>query len=172
MRFPKFLKLKRKKNEYNYEIDDSFEELNIDDIEIDKEEDKKFEFKYNTICPAISMITLKNDNSTYLWISTLFELFNKVMLSDKFVISNYDLDKGNRHNWFQRVFDCQIWEYSDAASKSPKIWGKYYWGLLHLISLFWTTENHMSIVYLLLNLHYILPCEQCKKHYLAFLENK
>lgn len=136
-----------------------------------------FIFKYNSICPAISIIMLDRDilntpNRLY-WLSELFILFNMSMNTDKYKINEIDLLIQNKNKWFKEIFGHDLFKNSNEISYKPELWGKYIWALLHIVSLFWTPETHSIIVHLIENVNYILPCSKCQTHYSQLIiENK
>ena len=108
-----------------------------------------FIFEYKTIFPAISIISLcnsLNNVSKYKWLEQLCILFNKNMKTDKYQINIDDLN--NPDVWFSKIFNNTILKYNKSFINNPKEWGPYIWSLVHLISLFWTTESNDNIVYL------------------------
>lgn len=136
----------------------------ISKVVIDNNQEKApFEFKYNTICPAISIIILEADKETFLWISELCNVLNITLNTKKFVINEDDLNDMNR--WFNKVFGHNTWQNAKTYKNKPSLWGKYIWALLHIISIFWTKYSSKHINYLIKNTADILPCLKCKKHY-------
>jgi len=165
MNIKKFVdKLKIKKKEEKV-----IEEL----ITIPIEKDNPFVFKYNSICPALSIICLNknvlNTPKRFEWLSELCILFNKSMNTDIYVIDKIDLLNPNQ--WFNKMFGHDSLKNATEISNNPLLWGKYIWSLLHIISLFWTVENNEHIVYLLENVNYILPCLDCQKHYIELIKD-
>ncbi len=62
----------------------------------------------------------------------------------------------------------------------PKyIWGEYIWGYLHSISIIDDEFNNLNLVNdkshkvinFIKDLHLVLPCEKCSKHFLSWYEN-
>jgi hypothetical protein len=62
----------------------------------------------------------------------------------------------------------------------PKyIWGEYIWGYLHSISLIddefdnlkLVNDKSHNVINIIKNLHLILPCENCSKHFLSWYES-
>ena len=132
-----------------------------------------FIFKYNSICPAISIICLNkrvlNTPERFLWLSELFNLFNRSMITDIYKINEEDLINPNQ--WFNTTFGHDLFYNANEMSNNPVLWGKYIWSLLHIVSLFWTSETNSRIVFLLENVNYILPCQDCQKHYIDLIKN-
>ena len=136
-----------------------------------------FVFSYVSICPAISIIisdkkfvnTKENRKNLFQWLDTLFKLFNNVMKTNIYVINENDLD--NENEFFERIFNRSIWPYYKTSLNSPKLWGKYIWSLLHIISLFWTENDSYYIYYLIKNAADILPCQKCKNDYIKMFND-
>lgn len=156
MQYLKSFKLKKNANK-----------ILIDDSNL--KEESPFEFKYNSICPAISIIILEPNKETFLWLSELCNLFNITLNTDKFLINEYDLD--NMNDWFNKVFGHNTWKNAKTYKNKPSLWGKYIWALLHTISTFWTKYSNKHIIYLIKNTGDILPCLKCKKHYKEVISN-
>ena len=134
-----------------------------------------FIFKYNSICPAISIILLDRDilntPNRFNWLCKLFVLFNISMNTDKYKIEEIDLKNPNK--LFKTTFGHDLFKKSKEISYNPVLWGKYIWALLHIVSLFWTPETNSIIINLLENVNYILPCSKCQIHYSQLInENK
>ena len=137
-----------------------------------------FVFSYVSICPAISIIisdkkivnTNENKEKLLEWLSNLFKLFNIIMKTNRYIITEDDLS--NSSIFFKRSFNQQIWPYTESALKSPKLWGRYIWSLLHIISLFWTPSTSYYVYYLIKNASDILPCAKCKSDYIKIFDDK
>lgn len=138
-----------------------------------------FVFSYVSICPALSVIltdkkvvnTVKNMKNLFDWIKNLFKLFNIIMKTNIYVVNENDLEYNNIDGFFKKIFDRSLWPYSETALKTPKLWGKYIWSLLHIISLFWTESTSYYVYYLIKNASDILPCIKCKNDYIELFEN-
>ena len=139
--------------------------------EVEDSQKNPFVFKYNSICPAISILILNrsvlNTPGRIAWLSELFNLFNKSMNTTTYKINEDDLI--SPHIWFNETFGHDVFFNAKEISNNPLLWGKYIWSLLHIVSLFWTPETNSSIVYLFQNVNYILPCEECQKHYIDLI---
>ena len=165
MNLRKFVdKLKPKKNNFNPK------KIKLED-EVPQD---PFIFKYNSICPAISIICLDiyplNTPGRLLWLSELFSLFNTCMNTDIYKITQDDLIYPSK--WFTATFGHDLFFNAKEISNSPLLWGKYIWSLLHIVSLFWTKETHSTVVFLLTNVNYILPCQDCQKHYVDLIKDQ
>jgi hypothetical protein len=166
MNYLKKLKIKKKiintvdnKNGIDNGID------NIIDNGIENE--KPFLFKYNSICPAISIILLEiNKTKLFLWLHELCKLFNISMNTDKYIIDKTDLvDTISSNKWFNRIFDNNVWDKAKISANNPSLWGKYIWALIYIIGLFWTEKSKNHIAYLLKHIGDILPCLKCRTHF-------
>lgn len=137
-----------------------------------------FVFSYVSICPAISIIisdkkvvnTKENKEKLLDWLGNLFKLFNIIMKTNRYKIDENDLN--NPSIFFIKIFNQQVWPYSISALKSPKLWGRYIWSLLHIISLFWTPNTSYYVYYLIKNASDILPCTKCKNDYRKIFDDK
>lgn len=136
-----------------------------------------FVFSYVSICPAISIIisdknivnTRENRNNLYQWLNILFKLFNNSMKTDIYKINENDLD--NEKDFFIKIFKEPLWPNYTEALKSPALWGKYIWSLMHIIALLWTPNNSYNVYYLIKNASDILPCEKCKTDYIKIFDD-
>lgn len=85
-----------------------------------------FQFKYESICPAISIIILEpNKEKLLLWLTHLCSLFNMT-----FRVSNYTItenDMNNTKEWFTKVFGYSTWQKAESSKNNPALWGKYIW---------------------------------------------
>ena len=143
-------------------------------LPLEEEITEPFIFKYNSICPALSIICLNknvlNTPNRFEWLSELCILFNISMNTDIYEIDKTDLTKPNE--WFNKIFGYESLKNALEISNNPLLWGKYIWSLLHIISLFWTPESNNRIVYLFTNVNYILPCSDCQKHYIELIKEQ
>lgn len=136
-----------------------------------------FVFSYVSICPAISIIlsdkklvnTNVNRKNLFDWLNNLFNLFNTILKTNIYIINESDLD--DPHTFFKKIFNIPLWSHSNTVLKSPKLWGKYIWSLLHIISLFWTSNTSYNVYYLIKNASDILPCEKCKNDYIYIFKD-